>query len=676
MPLATWQLAAKCFKRGRFGGLSFYGCLFIVLAITAFVYLPGLNGPFLFDDFANLPPLGETGPIHDTASFARYITSGTADPTGRPVALLTFLLDAQDWPAEPYPFKRTNLILHLTNAALLALLLRRLGRIIYRDRSRLSIDGAAVLAATLWMLHPLFVSTTMYVVQREAILPATTTLCGLLLWLQARRQLAEGRSLAAWITGVGILFVLVVGTFAKANGILLPLFIVVIEAVAKVHFEARGRPIEHRALPLFVAYLPALTIAVYLVWQGLANAVHGIPYRSWTLAQRLLTEPRVLWDYLRLLCLPTPFTSGVFNDDYRVSTSFAAPWTTLPALLGLLLLGVAAWSARRRYPAWSLAVLFFLAGHSLESTTVPLEIYFEHRNYVPALLLFWPFALWIMQPTATRKRPPAWKLAIGGTAVLALAAMTYANAALWGDSASQALVWARLNPNSSRAQVLAAQNEVRRGKPQLAIERLSPLLQRHPEQIQLSLNLLSAECSQGAANHETIEAAELSMRTAMDSGSLLTSWFTRAISVAKAGDCQGLSLDTLDKLASAGIENEKLPSGRKQDLIHLRGQIALANSRPDLASNYFSQATLLAPRPALALTQAAALGSAGFPQMGQDQLSVYLAHRAAPERLPLGMPRLHAWILERQGYWDKEIQHLERQLQSDIISNQHQTDKR
>jgi len=28
----------------------------------------------------------------------------------------------------------------------------------------------------------------------------------------------------------------------------------------------------------------------------------------------------------------------------------------------------------------------------LESTAVPLELYFEHRNYLPALLLFWPIA--------------------------------------------------------------------------------------------------------------------------------------------------------------------------------------------------------------------------------------------------------------------------------------------
>src|SRR6478735_2314614 len=80
-----------------------------------FVYLPGLHGGFVFDDFVNLDALGKTGKVDDWATFWRYLTSGSADPTGRPLALLSFLLDANDWPADPRPFLRTNLLLHLSN---------------------------------------------------------------------------------------------------------------------------------------------------------------------------------------------------------------------------------------------------------------------------------------------------------------------------------------------------------------------------------------------------------------------------------------------------------------------------------------------------------------------------------------------------------------------------------
>src|SRR6185437_273224 len=99
-----------------------------LLALTWWVYHPGLSGDFLVDDFANLPAIGATGPVDNWAAFWRYITSGNADPTGRPLTLLTFLIDARNWPASPYPFKVTSVILHLINGALLAWVLWKLGK--------------------------------------------------------------------------------------------------------------------------------------------------------------------------------------------------------------------------------------------------------------------------------------------------------------------------------------------------------------------------------------------------------------------------------------------------------------------------------------------------------------------------------------------------------------------
>ena len=108
--------------------LAFATVLAALFAITWWVYHPGLSGDFLFDDFGNLPAIGATGPVDNWTAFWRYITSGDADPTGRPLTLLTFLIDARDWPASPYPFKVTNLILHLINGVLLAGVLWKLGR--------------------------------------------------------------------------------------------------------------------------------------------------------------------------------------------------------------------------------------------------------------------------------------------------------------------------------------------------------------------------------------------------------------------------------------------------------------------------------------------------------------------------------------------------------------------
>src|SRR5687768_2841566 len=89
----------------------------LLFAAVALAYWPGLHGGFLFDDYANLDALGRYGGVRDLHSFLYFLTSGEADPTGRPLAQLSFLLDARDWPADPWPFKRSNVLLHLLNGA-------------------------------------------------------------------------------------------------------------------------------------------------------------------------------------------------------------------------------------------------------------------------------------------------------------------------------------------------------------------------------------------------------------------------------------------------------------------------------------------------------------------------------------------------------------------------------
>ncbi|WP_449422330.1 hypothetical protein [Rhodanobacter lindaniclasticus] len=383
----------------------------VLLAIIA--YASGLHGSFLFDDFSNLPALGATGPVDTWPTFWRYITSGTADPTGRPLTLLTFLIDAHNWPADPYPFKRTNLILHLLNGVLLALLLRRLGRVVFKHADNRRIDLAAVVGAGFWLLHPLFVSTTLYIVQREAMLPATFTLLGLLAWLHGREAMVRGHRLRGGIwVALGLGGCTLLGVLSKANGILLPALALVVEYVFLRNVSSRGTQIAspgterpYRRLMLLFAWLPAALVAGYLLQQGWSGMTRGISSaRPWTLGQRLLTEPRVLLDYLDLLWLPRPFTPGLFNDHVVASTSLWSPATTLPALLAVLGLIVGAWLLRRRWPAAALAILFYFVGQSLESSTVALELYFEHRNYLPALLMFWPLALWLCSVSGRPQR--------------------------------------------------------------------------------------------------------------------------------------------------------------------------------------------------------------------------------------------------------------------------------
>jgi hypothetical protein len=646
--------------------LAVTSCLLLSLLIVVLAaYWPGLHGGFLFDDFGNLPTLGTSGPINIWPTFWRYITSGTADPTGRPLTLLTFLIDARNWPADPYPFKRTNLILHLFNGLLLFGLLSGLGRMLLVEAPRYRI--AALVTTALWLLHPLLVSTTLYIVQREAMLPATCVLAGLLAWLHGRTQLAMGKmwSGLSWsVLGLGGFTLL--GMLTKANGVLLPLYALLIEIIvlAPRQLLPAGKIQRAHQLTLFVlGVIPAMAICSYVVWTGVHGIVTGGPEsRPWTYAQRLLTEPRVLMDYLELLWLPRPFSTGLFNEQYTASTSLLHPATTLPAILAVLVLIVLAWRLRQRHPALALTVSFYFAGHLLESTSIPLELYFEHRNYVPALLMFWPLGLWLadMRTLSILKRGLMIVLPAG------LALMTHASAEVWGNVQTQSLIWARMNPDSARAQANAAQIEMQTGHPQDAARRLETLLNAQPQQAQLIFNLISARCLTGGIKPGDMAAALIAMRGTQNTGPLFAEWFDRTLPVAMSGSCTGLGATDLLSMIKAGQQNPKLAAaGPQQDFTYLRGRIALAQHHPDMALADFVRALDLQVRPGMALEAAATLGDAGYPAYGVRLLDHYQQVQKNSMPPSFGMPMLHEWVLARQGYWSNEFTHLYGQLRLD-----------
>lgn len=672
-------------------------------------YWPGLRGDFLFDDYVNLPALGAYGPVIRWSTFWQYITSGQADPTGRPLALLSFLIDAHDWPAASFPFKRTNLLLHLLNGVMLSLLLIRLGKLAIpattpRQREHLALAG--VLGASLWLLHPLMVSTTLYIVQREAMLAASFTLLGLLLWLKGRQSLLDDRRLAGWTWMVaGLWGCTLLGILSKANGLLLPALALVIDhtilraqitdgrsinaAASHKNLKAEPNLRAYRRALWLLAGPPALFLAIYLLRAGYLGIIHGISgVRPWTLGERLLTEPRVLIDYLRLLWLPRPFTPGLFNDHVAASTGLLSPASTLPAILAIAALIAGAIALRKRWPMLAGATLFYFAAQSMESSTLALELYFEHRNYLPAMLMFWPLALWLCHVpqyglpkpyqandgwAAPSRSRIALKVLLSVTILGALVAMTHARAALWGNSRDQALLWAKLNPDSPRAQAYAAMSEVASGHPERAVERLPRLLAKQPDEVQLALNLLSARCAMGHIDPSTLQAAARALHTSRDTGSLLASWFGRAISQTSHPECPELSAQAVSSLLDAALTNPNLASqaGRRQDLISLRGQLALTERDGRKAFTDFNLALVQQVQPTIAFQQAALLGSAGYPDLALQHLDYYESIKDQETEPGFGMPAVHQWVLRRQNYWRTELVRLRHTLSADLEAKQH-----
>jgi hypothetical protein len=530
------------------------------------------------------------------------------------------------------------------------------------DRRGIAI--AALFGAGAWLLHPLLVSTTLYVVQREAMLPATFTLIGMLGWMASREALARGHSrhaligfaLSAWLCTL-------LAILSKANGALLPLLLLLTEWIVLARRpmpDVQKRRLHKLAVTVFLI-VPSVLLLAYLL-SVIPGDVRTTPaVRGWSLGQRLLTEPRVVTDYLRLLFVPSAHSSGLFNDAFPVSADWLHPASTLPCMALILALIATGFALRKQCPAIALALLFYFAAQLMESGWIPLELYFEHRNYLPAMLLFWPIGLALGYPGTLRFLRAAAAVAI----LVFLATLTAQRAALWGNAFRQAQIWAALNPDSARAQTSAALYDLQSGRPRLAAARLRLALPHHPDDLQIPVNLITAECRLGAIRPATLTAARMALASDRAGGEVAFNWFGEALASVGKHACRGLDYATLQDMLDAAKRNPwwQKHAGLRANLLHLEGRLALARHEPAQALQDFDGALAQSPTADAALNQAATLASAGYPGLGLKHLD-YFHTLPAPPRAGLSMARVHAWVLQRQDYWQHEIAYLRKTLES------------
>ena len=635
-----------------------------LLLIAWLAYRPGIDGAFLLDDFSNLSVLGTNGPVEHWAAFWRYVTSGSADPTGRPLALLSFLIDASDWPAPASPFKYTNILLHLLNGALLCWAMLKIGK-----RRGLGENQAAILAlisSGIWLLHPLFVSTTLYVIQREAMLPATFTFISIICWCSGRNAFDRGRPLQAIIWMIAAAWLCTVfATLAKANGILLPLLLAVAEVTVLRNSDDGAKPNQRgrRIANTILLGLPIMLLAAYLIqaWPGALRIASTD--RPWSIEERLFSEPRVLTDYLRMLWLPQMTSPGVFYDQTRASSSLLHPWTTLPSIIFITCLMVFGWMVRRRLPWLAFAILFYFAAQLLESSFFPLELAFEHRNYLPAAFMFMPIGLWFSAP---RAQSLPWRTAAIALLCL-LAGMTWMCAGVWGNLPLQAGIWGRINPDSPQAQVFAAEVDAAAGKLPEGIKQLRTTAIRMRDQPEVALTLVDLECRTGSIDPLSWQLTIHSLALARTGWNNIANWLITSIPNATGERCHGLTITALQQALAAAKSNPELKKSREHADAFERASAALhlANSEPQQAVAEFDALLAASPSESTAFEQAQALDAAGYPALALGILNRYTILPSNAYQ-GIGMTRLHAWVLRKQRFWQNRLYDLHKSLEAQV----------
>lgn len=418
------------------------------------VYSPGLRGPMVFDDLTNIVLVQKVRITEITFdSLVGAMTAVPQGPFGRPLSFLTFALNHYFTGIDPYYFKLTNLCIHIVAATLLLCLavrlLRRLPGEALSSRRHVWI---ALFAFAIWALHPINLTSVLYVVQRMTSLASLLTAAGLLGYVIGREQLIEGKKHAFVVTSLSLVLFGTLATLAKENGVLILAYAFVIEVVFFRFAVSRTLALGGRWFLVFLFALPLVVGASVLItnFDMLAGQAAYAP-RSFNLYERLLTEARALWFYLRLLVIPDTMSLGLYHDDFSVSKSLLSPPSTLPAVLGIFALFGIAIAGIRRAPMLSFAILWFFAGHAIESSIFPLELVHEHRNYLPSFGIVLALMYYVLHPNADSIVAPMVRygaLAIYG---LLVSTATYTRSTHWESE------WALFNkevlnhPNSSRA---------------------------------------------------------------------------------------------------------------------------------------------------------------------------------------------------------------------------------
>lgn len=551
--------------------LTSLAVLYGALLATFGLYSLAFPAPWFFDDRVNLIGLAN---VRDFQSAWTFVQSGVASSIGRPISNLSFLLNIGDLPGNPGGFRLTATLIHLINGLLLAWIAIRVARLLPILQARAEIFGS-LLAAT-WLLHPLLFSATLMPVQRMTVLAGTFTLLGVLVYVIGRERLGG----SSWRSGlllcsVGAGLFSVLGVLTKENGALLPFFLCALELSVFRSVRVLVPKVVWRGWLVLFFVLPAILLILYFI-NGLPRIISGYEARSFNLDERLGAQSVILWEYLRQIFVPNVATLGPFQDD----------WTgqSLRSYGGVLAagawIGVLALLVHYRETAWpvTFALGWFLAGHLLESTIWPLELYFEHRNYIPSI---GPLAALVGLAVASVSfRWVPWTL------VALFAVVLWRITSAWSDPLLAAEMQGMYRPESTRATLFLASEYERRGELDVSARVLEAGSKRLPYQSAFPVVALQAACVLedsrlvSTASEHIIMHSENFLHSHAVSPALL-----RVMQLVLEDRCPVIAVEKLLEVTDRLLDGERIRAVRAtmHDIHYVRANLFMRLDRSDQA---------------------------------------------------------------------------------------------
>lgn len=432
---------------------SIYILFILVLGITFYIYSPGLLGNYVFDDAANILENNKLQINSITLeSLISASGSGGAGPLGRPISMLSFALNYYFKGLNPYYFKLTNLFIHLINGFLVFIIGYKLFQRLSIQYNNISLQIApylACLVSLIWLIHPLNLTSVLYVVQRMTSLCALFGLLALTIYCVWRTRTITGLNTIFALCGITLS--LLASILSKESGIL---FIPLIYWVELIVFQARNLQLQ----PIYIKKIKL----IHMLWGGVIAA--GLiflylvpPYlnpanfarRDFSLLERLLTESRVIFYYLKMTFYPLLSDLSLYHDDFAISKSITQPITTLYSLVGLFGITLTCIALVKKHPMLLFAWGWYVISQLLESTFISLELIHEHRNYFGIIGFIFTAVYYVAQINNKKIQPFLYGL--GVLYILNLAWTTWQRSEIWSNLVDHAVYEATMHPRSDRA---------------------------------------------------------------------------------------------------------------------------------------------------------------------------------------------------------------------------------
>ncbi len=363
--------------------------LFVVLII---IYGNSFHCGWHFDDIPNIvnnPNAHLTSLSWDNIKKSVYITVTGHEYLNRPLARLSFALNYYFGKQNVWGYHAFNFAIHCVATLFLFLFIYNTLQLpLLNSRYNQTAYAIALLSVFMWATHPIQVSAVTYIIQRMASMAGMFYMMALYFYLKARTAAGKKtRAMNVLLCGVAAIL-----SFAsKENAAMLPLCLFIYDL-----FLIQGATWENIKKNTKIVILPLLIVLVLgYIYVDQSSILDEYSSRPFTLGERLLTEPRVILFYISLLLYPTS-SRLTFLHDITPSTSVFTPWHTLPAIC-IIGLGIAsAVLLCRKKPLIAYCILFFFLNHAIEGSFIPLELIYEHTNYLPSMLFFVPLAMAII----------------------------------------------------------------------------------------------------------------------------------------------------------------------------------------------------------------------------------------------------------------------------------------